>query len=34
MKRSVYYEPDLGTEDIKIVETNLESLFRFITKEF
>ena len=34
MKRSVYYEPDLVTEDIKIVRTNLESLFQFLTKEF
>ena len=34
MKRPVYYEPDLGTEDIKIVKTNLENLFQFVTKEF
>ena len=34
MKRPVYYEPDLGTENIKIVNTNFEILFQFLTKEF
>ena len=34
MKRPVHYEPDLGTENIKIVKTNLERLFQFLTKEF
>ena len=34
MKRPVYYEPDLGTENIIIVKTNFEILFQFLTKEF
>jgi hypothetical protein len=30
----VYYELDLGTEDIKRVKTKLEKWFQFLTKGF